>query len=99
MLFVLLVNDLPDNINNITKFYADDLKLIADASDRVTVENDLLSLEQWESIWLLKFNPKKCKVMHVSYNSNLKNVYELDGVVLKNIQSEKDLGVTVNHDA
>ena len=58
----------------------------------------LLSLEQWESIWLLKFNPKKCKVMHVSYNSNPKNVYKLDGVVLENIQSEKDPGVTVNHE-
>ena len=66
--------------------FNNDLKLIADASDRVTVENDLLSLEEWESIWLLKFNPKKCKVMHVSYNSiNPKNVYELDGVVLENI--------------
>ena len=66
LLCVLIINDLPDNIKNITKLFADDLKLIADASDRVTVENDLLSLEQWESIWLLKFNPKKCKVMHVS---------------------------------
>ena len=28
----------------------------------------------------------------------LENLYELDGVVLKNIQSEKDLGVTVNHE-
>ena len=52
-----------------------------------------------KSIWLLKFNPEKCKVMHVSYNCNPKNIYELDGVVLENIQSEKDLGVTVNHDS
>ena len=78
--------------------FADDLKLIADASDRVTVENDLLSLEQWESIWFFKFYPQKCEVMHVSYNSNPKNVYELDGAVLENIQSVKDLGVTVNHE-
>ena len=30
--------------------------------------------------------------------SNPKNVYELDGVVLENIQSEKYLGVTVNYE-
>ena len=98
LLFELFINDLPDYIKNITKLFADDLKLIAGASDRVTVENNLLSLEQRESIWLLKFNPKNCKVMHVSYNSNPKNIYELDGMVLENIQSEKDLGVTVNHE-
>ena len=43
---LLFINDLPDNIKNITKLFADDLKLIADVSDRVTVENDLLSLKQ-----------------------------------------------------
>ena len=64
LLFVLFVNDLPDSVKNVTKLFADDLKLIADASDKVSIENDLSSLEEWESLWLLKFKPKKCKVMH-----------------------------------
>ena len=34
---------------NVTKLFADDLKLIADASDKVSIENDLSSLKEWES--------------------------------------------------
>ena len=64
LLFVLFVNDLPDSVKNVTKLFADDLKQIADASDQLSIENDLSSLEEWESLWLFKFNPKKCKVMH-----------------------------------
>ena len=50
LLFVLFVNDLPDSVKNVTKLFADDLKLIADASDKVSIENDLSSLEEWESL-------------------------------------------------
>ena len=98
LLFVLFVNDLPDSVKNVTKLFADDLKLIADASDKVSIENDLSSLEEWESLWLLKFNPKKCKVMHLDYNHNPNNEFKLDGIILESIVTEKDLGLTVSHD-
>ena len=98
LLFVLFVNDLPDCVKNISKLFADDLKLIANAKDKISVNNDLVSLEEWESLWLLKFNPKKCKVMHLNYNNNPYNTYKLDGVVLESIEMEKDLGVTVSHE-
>ena len=69
LLFVLFVNDLPDSVKNVTQLFADDLKLIAHASDKVSIENDLSSIEEWESLWLLKFNPKICNafrlVMHL----------------------------------
>ena len=98
LLFVLFVNDLPDSVKNVTKLFADDLKLIADASDKVSIENDLSSLEEWESLWLLKFNPKKCKVMHLDYNYNPNNEFKLDGIILESIVTEKDLGLTMSHD-
>ena len=73
LLFVLFINDLPDNIKNVTKLFADDLKLIVNAQCKAGVIEDISALEYWESLWLLKFNPKKCKVMHLKYNDNPMN--------------------------
>ena len=78
--------------------FADDLKLIADASDKVSIVNNLSSLEEWESLWLLKFNPKKCKVTHFDYYYNPNNKFKLDGIILESIVTEKYLSLTVGHD-
>ena len=75
-----MISYLLDSVKNVAKLFVDDLKLIADASDKISIENDLSSLEEWESLWLLKFNPKKCKVMHLDYNINPNNEFKLDGV-------------------
>ena len=53
-------------------------------------------MEEWESSWLLKFNPSKCKVVHININDNPRNVYVLDGVELEASDQEKDLGVTTH---
>ena len=71
LLFVLFINDLPDNVKNITKLFADDLKLIARANNISETISDLSALEDWESLWLLKFNSKKCKVMHLNFNDKI----------------------------
>ena len=52
------------------KIFADDLKLIANLSDKADVDDDLNSLEDWERKWLLEFNTKKCKVLHLDFNNN-----------------------------
>ena len=52
------------------KIFANDLKLIANLSDKTIVENDLKNLEEWERMWLLEFNTKKCKVLHIELNDN-----------------------------
>ena len=93
LLFVLYINDLPDNIKSKIKLFADDLKLIGDASKYDEIVNDLAELEVWESIWLLKFNPSKCKVMHIRFNDNPNFNYSIDGIVLEESVQEKDLGV------
>ena len=61
LLFILYINDLPNGLNKVSKFFADDLKLIVNASDKQTILDDISILEKWESIWLLKFNPEKVK--------------------------------------
>ncbi|KAL5254842.1 hypothetical protein ACHWQZ_G014322 [Mnemiopsis leidyi] len=93
LLFILYVNDLPDIVKNKIKLFADDLKLICNANDNRSIADDILELEIWESIWGLKFNPSKCKVVHVHFNNNPNVKYSLNGVELEVSAQEKDLGV------
>ena len=93
LLFVLFINDLPVGLNNTTLLFADDLKLLGNANDVDSIKQDLTTLEHWESIWLLKFNPSKCKVMHVNLINDTEESFELDGTILEPITAESDLGV------
>ena len=97
LLFILFINDLPENIKSKLKLFADDLKLIGDVSNPDTIITDLKELETWESIWLLRFNPAKCKVLHVNVNDNPMLSYSLNGVVLQESVQEKDLGVVTHN--
>ena len=96
LLFILFINDLPESVQNKVKLFADDLKLIGNAADCKSVTEDLHELEIWESIWLLRFNPSKCKVMHIDFNDNPNLNYSLDGVNLETTEQEKDLGVVTH---
>ena len=93
LLFILFINDLPESVKSIVKLFADDLKLIADGSDKSTVDNDLKILEAWQRSWLLEFNSDKCKVLHLNFNNNNHKEYFLNDIALKKIDREKDLGV------
>ena len=95
LLFLLYINDLPNGLNNIVNLFADDLKLIGNAKFPNLIEQDLRLLEDWENQWLLRFNPSKCKVLHMDFNrspSSYSN-YSLNGVTLNSISTEKDLGI------
>ena len=66
LLFVLYINDLPDEINSMVLMFADDTKLfriIESSEDTKVLQEDLKKLEEWSSTWLLKFHPGKCKVL------------------------------------
>ena len=56
----------------------------------------LADLQNWEDTWLLSFNPGKCKVMHLNFNSNPMNQYVFNGVVLDSVETERDLGVVIH---
>ena len=93
ILFILFINDLPDSIKSFPKLFANDLKMIAKASNKCQIDKDLKSLKLWESNWLLEFNVNKCKVLHTSFNKNPNNIYYLDGNVMETSDQEKDLGI------
>ena len=60
--------------------FVDDLKLIGNAAHSSSIMEDLKQLETWENLWLLRFNPSKCKVIHLEFNNNPNIDYNLDGV-------------------
>jgi len=100
-LFLLFINDLPDHVNSEIRIFADDTKLfrkIESTNDVTQLQSDLNSLKQWSDTWGLKFNAKKCAHIHVG-NKFTPNYTMLDDnypVVLKQNDSERDLGVILN---
>ena len=95
LLFILFINDLPDSVKSTIKMFADDLKLIGNVNNHESILEDIKQLEKWENLWLLKFNPGKCKVLHINYNDNPRMGYTVDDVELNACENnhEKDLGV------
>ena len=95
LLFLLFINDLPINIKNEIRIFADDVKMVVDPKQGIITESDLHVLQEWENTWLLMFNVSKCKVLHVG-RENPRNQYMFLGSVLENCSTEKDLGVIFN---
>jgi len=98
LLCLLYVNDLPDWIRSSIKMFADDTKLwtiISVRNDNQKLPDDLRKLKDWSDKWLLKFNPDKCKVMHVGHNHPTEYFIEQDSKLSKlaEVTEEKDLGV------
>jgi len=67
--------------------------------DQVRLQSNLGELEQWAADWGMHFNPSKCHVVSASKRSHHHQYFcELCGVVLKSVESEKYLGVTLSID-
>ena len=63
VLFLIFINDLPDNIRSSVRLFADDCVLyrnIKSPIDCQILQDDLNSLSQWETDWQMKFNVAKC---------------------------------------
>ena len=73
LLFVLYINDLPDNIANQIMMYADDSKIlgpIKSESDKAALQADIDQAVAWSHKWCIHFNLEKCKIMHAGRPSN-----------------------------
>ena len=96
ILFIIFINDLPDNIKSSLKIFADDTKLfkvVAGIHDKNELQQDLNLLAKWSKKWQLPFNETKCKIIHYG-KKNPNYQYDMNGVVLESDREEKDLGVT-----
>ena len=69
-MFLIFINDLPDNIRSSVHLFADDCVMyrnIYSIQDCLTLQEDLTSLGQWEADWQMKFKVAKCHSMRVTH--------------------------------
>ena len=65
LLFLIYINDLPDNLESLAKLFADDTSLFSAVHDPSTsaklLNNDLLKISDWAFKWKMLFNPDVTK--------------------------------------
>lgn len=100
LLFVIYINDLPENVKSHLFLFADDCKFfrqIITAEDTSIMQEDLDTLHEWSKIWLLKFHPDKCVTLRISLNKQSEaHAYYLGEDELKKVEEVKDLGIIVD---
>ena len=99
LLFLLYINDLPDQLKSNVRLFADDCLLYVELStqnDTQLLQEDLNVLEEWQNKWLMQFNPEKCYIMHIT-NKRTPNVnsYRFCGQTLETTKAHPYLGVTL----
>ena len=101
VLFLIFINNLPDNIRSSVCLFADVCVLYRNIHlrlDCLTLQEDLTSLGQWEADWQMKFNVAKCHSMRVTRHQHHKQIlfdYSLHNQTLENVQSAKYLDITI----
>ena len=95
ILFLIFINDLPDNIRSSVRLFADDCVLcrsIHSIQDCFILQEDLTGLGQWEADWQVGFNVAKCHSMRVARRQHHKQIlfdYSLRSRALEDVQSAK----------
>ena len=100
VLFLIYVNDLDDGLMCKVSKFADDTKItskVTSTQEKKALQSDLNQLTCWANKWQMEFNIEKCKVLHIG-SSNDRVQYEMNGQKLKEVNKEKDLGVTISND-
>ena len=102
LLFLLYINDLPQNIQSQVRLFADDTAVyltVTSSEDANTLQADLDTLQEWERTWDMEFNPSKCQILHITRSRQpLQSQYTLHGQFLESVDSAKYLGVNITQD-
>ena len=86
ILFVLFINDMPCEVTNTCKLFADDAKIFWNPL-KTNLQHHIDRLSHWSEKWKLPFNVKKCKVLHVGKN-NPHIPYTMEGRQLEQTVSD-----------
>ncbi len=103
LLFLLFVNEIPEEVQSDIKMFADDTKIwrvLRQDADTQRLQEDLDRLTDWPKNWLLTFNAAKCKTMHIGkHNPKAYSMKSGNGIIeLERVTRKKDLGVLVSDD-
>ena len=102
LLFLVYINDLPDNLQSTVRLFADDCvlyKKITSVQDTQALQKDLETLSSWEHRWQMSFNPEKCYVLRIpSSRSPIITNYKLGNSILQDTNQHTYLGVDIQSD-
>ena len=96
--FIIFINDLPDEVNNISSLFADHTKIYFAVNNKTDQENlqlDLLKLDQWSITSQLTFNQAKCKHIHIGKKTT--DNYQIMDRKTSTKQMEDDMGIFMNN--
>ena len=66
LLFLLYINDLPNNVTSKVRLFGEDCLLyrsIESVQDQLDLQRDLSYLHEWSLMWGMNFNPSKCVII------------------------------------
>ena len=101
-LFVIFIDDIDLCIEALSALllkFADDTKVIKrirSNTDSQELQAIIDNLHAWAEQWQMYFNVNKCKVVHLGRN-NPKLQYFMNGIEVQAVDSERDLGVILDH--
>ena len=102
LLFLCHINDLPECVKSKVRLFADDCLLyrqIRDERDNLALQEDLAALERWAEKWGMRFNAKKCYIMHISPKRHKStHMYSLSGHILDSVSDNPYLGLQISDD-
>ena len=101
-LFLLYINDITENIQSRMRLFADDSVIYRDISsedDHSILQQDLHTLADWSTKWLMAFNISKCASLTISRKHKPSiHEYYLHNETIPRVEQYKYLGVTVSKD-
>jgi hypothetical protein len=100
ILFLIYINDLPDDITSVIRLFADDTEVyrVLKDTDGNELQMDLDKMSNWANTWQLRFNSAKCEVMRITHRQDFSTpVYYLSAKKLKVVNQFKDLGIIISN--
>jgi hypothetical protein len=102
LLFLVFVNDITNDIESNIHIFADDTSLMEILENYIEsyakINRDLERLSTWAAKWLVTFNATKTVYIKISRKVNPAPlpVLILNGIVVREVQTHKHLGLTFN---
>ena len=104
LLFLVFINDLPENLICNPKLFADDVSLNAimydDKHSTENIEHDLKLIYDWSVKWKMLFNPDITKpaeeVLFTNRTTSIYSPIAFDDIAIKPVNDHKHLGLTLD---
>lgn len=100
LMFLLIINDIHENLDSNLRLFADDALLhrsIDTVNDCIILQNDIDKLVSWSKSWQMQFNVTKCHTMRITRKEKPASMdYYIDGRKLSLVVNHPYLGVMLS---